>query len=114
MPLVEEVLDRMGSANYLSTLDMTKGYWQIPLAEESKDKTAFITSFGLYEFNVMPFGLHGAPATFQRLMDNLLMDQREAADAYIDDVTVANVTFDDHLRDLRKLFSSLRQAGLTF
>ena len=112
MPLVEEVLDRMGSANYLSTLDMTKGYWQIPLAEESKDKTAFITPFGLYEFNVMPFGLHGAPATFQRLMDNLLMDQREAADAYIDDVTVANVTFDDHLRDLRKLFSSLRQAGL--
>ena len=62
MPLVKEVLDRMGYAKYLSTLDMTKRYWQIPLAGESKDKTAFIAPFGLHEFNVMPFGLHGAPA----------------------------------------------------
>ena len=70
-------------------------------------------SFGLYEFNIMPFGLHGAPATFQRLMDNLLMDQREAADTYIDDVTVANVTLRSPEGSSQfKLFSALRQAGL--
>ena len=113
MPRVDDVLDRLGSAQYISSIDMTKGYWQIPMAEESKDKTAFITPFGLYEFNVMPFGLHGAPATFQRLMDKLLAEQRDASDAYIDDITVASNSFTEHLMDLRNVFQSVREAGLT-
>ena len=107
MPRVEEVLDKLGSANFISTLDMTKGYWQIPLAEGSKDTTAFITLFGLYEFNVTPLGLHRALATFQRLMDQLLAGQRETADAYIDNVTVDNMEFDANLQDLHKLFGAL-------
>ena len=109
MPRVDEILNRLGQANYISSIDMTKGYWQIPLAEESKDKTAFTTPFGLFEFCVMPFGLHGAPATFQRLMDNILLNERESSDAYIDDVTVASETFKDLTRDL----TSMREAGLT-
>ena len=113
MPRVDEILDRLGQANYISSIDRTKGYWQIPLAEESKDKTAFTTPFGLFEFNVMPFGLHGAPATFQRLMDNILLNERESSDAYIDDVTVASETFEEHLMDLRRVLTSIREAGLT-
>ncbi|KAJ1191024.1 hypothetical protein NDU88_000341, partial [Pleurodeles waltl] len=54
---------KLGKAKYMSTLDLTKGYWQIPLAQADKEKTAFSTSSGLYHFNVLPFGLHGAPAT---------------------------------------------------
>ena len=65
MPRVEELIDTVGPATIISTLDLAKGYWQIPMAEDSKDKIAFTTPFGLFEFEVMPFGLHSAPATFQ-------------------------------------------------
>ena len=64
MPRVEDVLEEVGPAKYISTLDLARGYWQVPMSEESKEKMAFTTPFGLYEFNVMPFGLHTAPATF--------------------------------------------------
>ena len=68
MPRVEEVLDNVGAAKYISTLDLAKGCWQIPMARDSREKTAFTLPFGLFEFQVMPFGLHSAPATFQRMM----------------------------------------------
>ena len=71
MPRIEEVLESIGSAKVISTLDLAKGYWQIPLSEDAKEKTAIITPSGLYEFEVMPFGLHSAPATFQRTMNHI-------------------------------------------
>ena len=72
MPRTEELIDTIGPAEVISTLDLAKGYWQIPMDEGSKEKTAFTTPFGLYEFQVMPFGLHSAPATFQRMMNYVL------------------------------------------
>ena len=69
MPRVHEIIDRVGKANFFSTLDLAKGYWQVPVAEVDRPKTSFSTPFGLYQFIMMPFGLKGAPATFQRLMD---------------------------------------------
>ena len=69
MPRVDKLLDRLGTARFFSRLDLTKGYWQIPLSPESKEKTAFSAPDGLYQFRTLPFGLFGAPATFQRLMD---------------------------------------------
>ena len=54
MPRVEDVLEEVGPAKYITTLDLARGYWQVPMADESKEKTAFTTPFGLYEFNVMP------------------------------------------------------------
>ena len=67
MPRVDELLDRLGTARFFSTLDLTKGYWQIPLSPESKEKTAFSAPDGLYQFRTLPFGLFGTPATFQCL-----------------------------------------------
>ena len=64
MPLMEEVFEDVGSTAVLTTLDLASGYWQIPMAPESRNKTASTTPFGLFEFEVMPFGLHSAPATF--------------------------------------------------
>lgn len=58
MPRVDDIIDKLGKAKYISTLDLTKGCWQVPLAEHSRAKTAFTTPFGLYEFVTMPFGLH--------------------------------------------------------
>ena len=63
MPRVEEVLETVGPAKFISTLDLARGYWQVPMAEESKEKTAFTTPYGLFEFNVMPFGPSNIPET---------------------------------------------------
>ena len=72
MPRIEEMIDTMGLIKVISTLDLAKGYWQIPMDEGSSDKTAFTTPFGLCEFEVMPFGLYSAPVTFQRTISHLL------------------------------------------
>ena len=72
MPRIDELIDCLGRVKYVTTLDLTRGYWQVPVAEASRERTAFTTPFGLFQFTVMPFGLHGDPATFQRMMDILL------------------------------------------
>ena len=113
MPQIEEVLDSVGSATIISTLDLAKGYWQIPLAEESKEKTAFTTPYGLYEFEVMPFGLHSAPATFQRMMNHVLRGCEQFAGAYLDDVIIHSKTWQEHLQHLQEVFRRLENAGLT-
>ena len=112
MPRTDEILDRVGAAKFISTLDLSRGYWQIPLAQETQPKTAFTTAFGLFEFLVMPFGLHGAPATFQRCMDAVLRGFSFVA-AYLDDVVIYSDSRSDHLQHLRSSFLRLRSAGLT-
>lgn len=112
MPRIDEILERLGKAKYMSTLDLTKGYWQIPLSPQAKEKTAFSTPSGLYHFRVLPFGLHGAPATFQRLMDRLLRSHGTYAAAYLDDIVVFSETWDDHLQHLCAVFSTIQEAGL--
>uniref|UniRef100_K7F0Q0 ribonuclease H n=1 Tax=Pelodiscus sinensis TaxID=13735 RepID=K7F0Q0_PELSI len=113
MPRVDELLERLGKARYLSTLDLTKGYWQIPLTPTSKEKTAFPTPFGLYQFITMPFGLHGAAATFQRLVDRLLRPHQLYATAYIDDIVVYSQTWPEHLQHLEAVLKALEDANLT-
>ena len=83
------------------------------MSAESKPLTAFTTPFGLYQFCVMPFGLSGAPATFQRLMDQVLRDLGAFTAAYLDDVIIYSSTWDEHLCHLRAVFQRLRAAGLT-
>ncbi|CAM5112033.1 unnamed protein product [Natator depressus] len=85
---IDELVDCLGNARYLTTLDLIKGYWQIPLAEDAKEKTAFSTPEGHFQYTVLPFGLHGAPATFQHLMDKLLRPHNNYAAAYLDDVVI--------------------------
>ena len=72
MPWIDELIDRLGKTRFVSTIDLTKGYWQVPVATNDRHKTAFITPFRLFQFQMMPFGLSGAPASFQRLMDRLI------------------------------------------
>ena len=69
MPLIDEMLDLIGQSRYLSTVDLMKGYWQVPMEDVDKEKTAFTSPLGPLHFSVMAFGLSGAPATSQRLMD---------------------------------------------
>ena len=104
MPRIDDLLERLGKAKYISTIDLSRGYWQVPLRERAKEITAFRTPFGLYHFRVMPFGLQGAPASFQRLMDTILAGVHEFAAAYLDDVVIYSNTWQDHLDHLEQVF----------
>jgi len=113
MPRIDEVIDRLGAASFISTMDLNRGYWQVPLSPESKTKTAFATPFGLYQFNVMPFGLQGAPATFQRLMDKVVRGMEQFTAAYLDDLIIYSESWEDHLNHISQVLQRLREAGLT-
>ena len=113
MITLDEILDRVGNSQCLSKLDLSKGYYQISIAEEEKKKTAFISQFGKYEFNRMPFGLKNAPAIFQRLMENVLRGCYDWAAPYIDDILVFSQNGIIHTQHLRLVVKALSENGLT-
>ncbi|XP_031668019.1 uncharacterized protein LOC116359314 [Oncorhynchus kisutch] len=113
MPRIDDLLERIGRAHYITTLDLCKGYWQVPLDEQSKAYTAFRTPMGLFQFKVMPFGLHGAPATFQRLMDKVLQDCDDYCAAYLDDVVIYSHSWEEHIQHLSSVLGKIHEAGLT-
>ena len=113
MPRLEDLIERLGKARYITTLDLCKGYWQVPMADGAKPYTAFRTPQGLFQFTVMPFGLQGAPATFQRLMDQVLEGTGAFAAAYLDDIAIYSATWEQHLEHVREVLHRLHQAGLT-
>ena len=113
MPRVDELIERLGPARFVSTLDLTKGYWQVPLTRRAQPKTAFATPDGLFQYTVLPFGVHGAPATFQRLMDRVLRPHRNYAAAYLDDIVIHSTSWAMHLEHLNAVLGALRRAGLT-
>lgn len=95
-------------------MDLRSGYWLIEVNPRDREKTAFVTPDGLYEFKVLPFGLCSAPATFQRLMDTVLSGLKwKTCLVYLDDVIVFSPTFDEHLKRLEVVLRAIRSAGLT-
>ncbi|XP_052707181.1 uncharacterized protein LOC128182536 [Crassostrea angulata] len=112
MPSPESIFSKMTGKKFVSKIDLSKGYWQVPMADESKPLTAFSTPSGLYQFRTMPFGLVNAPATFSRMMRKLLQGMN-GVENFIDDVIVFTDTFEEHLHILKTVFERLRDAGLT-
>ncbi len=112
-PRLDDLIECIGKAQYISTLDLCRGYWQVPLAPEARPYTAFRTPQGLFQFTVMPFGLQGAPATFQRLMDQVLAGAEAFSAAYLDDIVIYSLTWEDHVQHLKEVLQRLHQAGLT-
>ncbi|CAM5166032.1 unnamed protein product [Eretmochelys imbricata] len=112
MPRIDDLLEKLGWAQFISTLDLTKGYWQVPLDECAKERSAFTTHLGLYEFNVLPFGLRNAPTTFQRPVDGLLAGLGDYAVAYLDNVAIFSDSWAEHLEHLQKVLEHIREAGL--
>lgn len=113
LPLVSDTLDKLKDAKFLSSLDIKSAYWQVPIEESSRPLTAFICHKGLYQFRRMPFGLHNAPATWQRLIDRILTDLAPYVFVYLDDVVIVTQTFEDHLKVLAEVFNRLKGAGIT-
>lgn len=114
LPHINSILEKLREANFISTIDLKQGYWQVPLAPDSRPLTAFtVPGKGLYQFVVMPFGLHSAGATFQRLLDKIIGPELEPrAFAYLDDLIIVSATFEEHIEILKQVFERLRVAGL--
>lgn len=108
----QELILKVGKANFITLLDLRRGYWQVPLAEDSQLATAFVSHMGQFAWRVMPFGLRNAAATFQRDMNQLLACHEGYACAYLDDIAVFSESMKEHVQHLDAVFSSLRTAGL--
>lgn len=114
MPQISDILESLYGAVVFSTLDLKSGYWQMEMEEDSIQKTAFVTSAGLYEFLRLPFGLKNSAASFQRLMDHVLRELKgKCCFVYIDDVVVYSRNETEHLQHLSLVFKCFHEAGLT-
>ena len=112
IPRMDDCVDKVGNANYVSKFDLLKGYWQVPLTERAKEVSAFVTPDGFYEYKVMPFGMKNSGATFQRLMNEVILEL-DGCDVYIDDLIIYSNTWEQHIRRIRALFDRLTKAKLT-
>ncbi|CAC5364966.1 Transposon Ty3-G Gag-Pol polyprotein,Transposon Ty3-I Gag-Pol polyprotein,Retrovirus-related Pol polyprotein from transposon 297,Retrovirus-related Pol polyprotein from transposon 17.6 [Mytilus coruscus] len=115
LPHMESVFDAIGEvkARYFSCVDLKSGFLQVPLTEESKHKSAFITQTGIYQFKRMPFGLMNSPITFQAMMSHVLRGLNwKFVLVYVDDILIFSRTFKDHLNHLSQVFDRLRHANL--
>ena len=113
LPRIEDYLDALAGVRYFSTLDLASGFWQVPIHPDSIEKTAFMSHAGSYEFLVMLFGLKNTPATFQRLMANVLAGlSQEVCMDYIDDILIVGRSVEEHLKNLELVLQRLRKAGL--
>ena len=113
LPRIDECLDALAGAKWFCTLDLSAGYWQIAMDEKDKEKTAFTTARGHYQFSVLPFGLCNGPATLERLMELVLggLDLSTCL-CYMDDIVVQGPTFEACLDNLTTVLSRLEKAGL--
>ena len=93
IPRIEDCIDKVGSSQYVSKFDLLKGYWQVPLTPRAREISAFVTPAGFYQYRVMPFGMKNAPATFQRMIHQVI-DGLEGCEGYIDDIIVFSDTWE--------------------
>ena len=114
MPSIDETLQRIGGHRFFTKIDLASGYFQIPIREEDKPKTAFTTGRALYEFNVLPQGLKNASASFQRIMNTLLVANRESfCIVYMDDILIFSDTFAQHLQHVDEILQVLHAHRFT-
>lgn len=113
IPNIEEILDRLGRSTHFTTLDLKSGFHQIEVDPKDRQKTAFSTEKGHFEFVRMPFGLKNAPSTFQRAMTNILSDLiGKCCLVYLDDIIIFGNSLQQHLENLDKVLKRLIEANL--
>ena len=114
LPLIQDIFDQLAGASVFSTLDLKSGYWQVPIAEQDREKTAFICHLGLFEFTRLPFGLANGPAVFQRLVNKVLAGLiGTICMVYIDDIVIYSHDVTAHAKHLQLVLQRLEDAGLT-
>ena len=113
LPRVDETIDSLGGNEWFCSIDLQSGYWQVGMSDDDKEKTAFSSHLGLYQYNVMPFGLCNAPATFEAMMETLLSDLLwKKCLVYLDDVIIFGKTFEICLSNLKEVLNRIMSNGL--
>lgn len=113
IPNIEERVETVANSMYISTLDLVRGYWQVPLTERASRYAAFISPLGTFRPVMLSFGLKNAPYCFSSLMDRVLHGLGDFALPYLDDVAIFSNTWEEHVNHLRTVLGRLRDAGLT-
>ncbi|XP_068246727.1 uncharacterized protein [Palaemon carinicauda] len=111
LPRIEDCIDKMGNAKYISKLDLLKGYWQVPLTENAREISAFITPEGLFERKVVPFGMRNGARTFQRMMW-MITNGLKGCVVYLDNIVIFSDNWKDHVDRIRALFRAIADAAL--
>ncbi|MDW0176561.1 MAG: RNase H-like domain-containing protein, partial [Nitrososphaeraceae archaeon] len=112
LPNIEQRVETVALAKYITVLDLAKGYWQIPLSQNAQRLAAFVTNFGTYRPLRLPFGLKNAPYFFSKMMAELLQGFEEFAVPYLDDVAVFSNTWEEHLKHLENVLCRIQRANL--
>ncbi|MCO5560630.1 hypothetical protein L7F22_014246 [Adiantum nelumboides] len=112
VPRIEDLFDKLQGSTYFSRMDLKSGYHQIRIVNEDILKTAFHTTFGLYEYLVMPFGLTNDPATFKRMMERIFRPHRNFTGVFFDDVIIYSKSMEEHKKHLQVIFQALRDNKL--
>ena len=114
LPHIEDCLDKLGTASYFSKINLCSGYWQVKVHPDDIEKTAFQTQSGHHDFTVVPFGLQGAPSTFQRLMHHYLrLYLGKLCIVYINDILIYSNTAEEHLEHIRIILNVLKEKFCT-
>ena len=115
IPRIDDLIDTIGQqkGKLFTSLDLMKGYHQVKVSEQAKDKTAFVCHKGLFHYRRMPFGLTNAPATFQRLMNQLFEGEKwKFVHIYLDDILIVSPNFQEHVTHVEQVLKHLSEAGL--
>ena len=112
IPRMDDCIDKIGGAKFVTKFHLLKGFWQVPLTERAKEVSAFAVPNGLYQYKVMPFGMKNSPATFQRLINQVIAGI-DGCEAYIDDIICFSDDWEKHLKIIYTLFERLSSARLT-
>jgi len=111
MPRIDDLIDKVGNTKFLTKIDLAKGYWQVPLDDEAVPISAFVTSFGQFQWKYMPFGLRNAPVTFQRLVNRLLVGLDKYTEAYFDDILIFSNSWSEHIFHIREVLKRIKKRG---
>ncbi|GFR07066.1 retrovirus-related Pol polyprotein from transposon 297 [Trichonephila clavata] len=113
IPNIEQRVETVAAAKFITLIDLTKGYWQIPLSPKAQKIAAFTTSFGVYRPLRMPFGLKNAPYYFSQMMSEILSGCEKYATPYLDDIAIFSETWEEHLEHFEEILNRLKKANLT-
>lgn len=113
IPNIEQRVETVAAAKYITLIDLTKGYWQIPLSPRASKIAAFATSFGTYRPLCMPFGLKNAPYHFSKMISEILNGCENYAIPYLDDIAIYSRNYEEHLQHLQEILERIKKANLT-
>jgi hypothetical protein len=114
LPRIDDLLDKIQGAQYFTSMDLLQGFYQLPLLESDRHKTAFKTTFGHYQFRVVSMGLTNAPSVFQRVMNKIFQGQvNRHVLIYLDDILIFSRTKEEHLQHIQQVLKTIQDNNLS-